>query len=327
MAAGWWAGFAILVLGLDLHMTPPRGDNWAGCLGMTIAVLGYCRWIGLGEVARAGLVCGFLGGIGFAAASMLKLVEVTSGWRPTGTASSSRRPGLFNGIALAVAMASLSRWNPPGRERRRPAAAARDRADGAGLRRAGDHLPQPAEERRPVGQVQGHAAGDGGPRRQRLVRPGLPPRGIDPPGPRWCGTRGVPWRSCRRARWAEGNCSISCCSGGWSSATSNAPWSPSRPAARDRGRALRGGPGLHAHRARGDARGGCRQCDGSPRAGRVRGWPGRSPRACSRRPSRSSSTGRSSARSTATGSRASSIPGSTSASARMRRSRRTGEDR
>ena len=39
MAAGWWAGFAILVLGLDLHMTPPRGDNWAGCLGMTLAAL------------------------------------------------------------------------------------------------------------------------------------------------------------------------------------------------------------------------------------------------------------------------------------------------
>jgi hypothetical protein len=113
MAAGWWAGFGILVLGCDLHMTPPRGDNWAGCLGMTLAVLGYCRWAGLGEVSRAGLVCGFLGGIGFAAASMLKLVEVTSGFQTNWHSILEQTTGLFNGIALAVAMASLSRWNHP----------------------------------------------------------------------------------------------------------------------------------------------------------------------------------------------------------------------
>jgi hypothetical protein len=113
MAAGWWAGFAILVLGLDLHMTPPRGDNWAGCLGMTLAVLGYCRWAGLGEVTRAALVCGFIGGIGFAAASMLKLVEVTSGLQTNWHSILEQTTGLFNGIGLAVAMASLSRWDPP----------------------------------------------------------------------------------------------------------------------------------------------------------------------------------------------------------------------
>ena len=113
MAAGWWAGFSLLVLGLGLHMTPPRGDNWAGCLGMTLAVLGYCQWVGLGEVARAGLVCGFIGGIGFAAASMLKLVEVTSGLKTNWHSILEQTTGLFNGIGLAVAMASLARWNPP----------------------------------------------------------------------------------------------------------------------------------------------------------------------------------------------------------------------
>ncbi|MGP0065703.1 MAG: hypothetical protein ACLQGP_19125 [Isosphaeraceae bacterium] len=113
MAAGWWAGFAVLVLGFGLRMTPPRGDNWAGCLGMTLAVLVYCRWIGLGEVARAGLLCGFIGGIGFAAASMLKLVEITSGWQTNWHSILEQTTGLFNGIGLAVAMASLSRWNGP----------------------------------------------------------------------------------------------------------------------------------------------------------------------------------------------------------------------
>ena len=112
MAVGWWAGFAILVLGLDLRMTPPRGDNWAGCLGMTLARCGGCRRCGLGQAARAGLVCGFIGGIGFAAASMLKLVEVTSGYETNWHSILEQTTGLFNGLALAAAMAPLARSAP-----------------------------------------------------------------------------------------------------------------------------------------------------------------------------------------------------------------------
>jgi hypothetical protein len=112
MAVGWWAGFAILVLGLDLHMTPPRGDNWAGCLGLTVGALWWLRRAGLGQAARAGLVCGFIGGIGFAAASMLKLVEVTSGYQTNWHSILEQTTGLFNGLALAVAMAPLARSAP-----------------------------------------------------------------------------------------------------------------------------------------------------------------------------------------------------------------------
>ena len=109
LAVGWWAGFAILVLGLGLRMTPPRGDNWAGCLGMTLASCGIAVGPGFGEVARAALVCGFIGGIGFAAASMLKLVEVTSGYQTNWHSILEQTTGLFNGIGLAVAMAVLAR--------------------------------------------------------------------------------------------------------------------------------------------------------------------------------------------------------------------------
>jgi hypothetical protein len=112
MAAGWWAGFAIMVLGLDLHMTPPRGDNWAGCLGMTVGALWWLRRAGLAGAARAGLVCGFIGGIGFAAASMLKLVEVTSGYQTNWHSILEQTTGLFNGLALAAAMAPLARSAP-----------------------------------------------------------------------------------------------------------------------------------------------------------------------------------------------------------------------
>jgi hypothetical protein len=61
------------------------------------------------ELARAALVCGFLGGIGFAAASMLKLVEITSGYQTNWHSIMEQTTGLFNGIGLAVAISSLAR--------------------------------------------------------------------------------------------------------------------------------------------------------------------------------------------------------------------------
>ncbi len=113
LGVGWWAGFGILVLGLGLRMTPPRGDNWAGCLGMTAALLWYCRRSEYREIARAALICGFIGGIGFAAASMLKLVELTSGYETNWHSILEQTTGLFNGIGLAAAVASLARRSPP----------------------------------------------------------------------------------------------------------------------------------------------------------------------------------------------------------------------
>jgi hypothetical protein len=113
LAGGWWAGFGILVLCFDLHMTPPRGDNWAGCLGMTIGAIIYCTTTGLAEVARAAVVSGFIGGIGFASASMLKLVEVTSGYTTNWHSIMEQTTGLFNGIGIAVALRHLA--GRPGR--------------------------------------------------------------------------------------------------------------------------------------------------------------------------------------------------------------------
>ncbi len=112
LSAGWWASFLGLVVGLGLRMTPPRGDNWAGCLGMVVAILIYCRVYALPGVALATLVTGFLGGIGFAAASMLKLVEVTSGLETNWHSILEQTTGLFNGLAVAVAMMRLDRREP-----------------------------------------------------------------------------------------------------------------------------------------------------------------------------------------------------------------------
>lgn len=112
MAIGWWAGFSILVLALGLRMTPPRGDNWSGCVGLVGGLLVYCWRQDLGEIARATLVTGFIGGIGFAAASMLKLVEVTCGYQTNWHSILEQTTGLFNGLAIAAAMLPLIRRAP-----------------------------------------------------------------------------------------------------------------------------------------------------------------------------------------------------------------------
>jgi hypothetical protein len=112
LAVGWWAAFLLLVVLLGLRMTPPRGDNWAGCLGMTLGLLVYCRRYDLGGAALATLGSGFIGGIGFAAASMLKLVEVTSGLETNWHSILEQTTGLFNGLGIAAAMGLLARLAP-----------------------------------------------------------------------------------------------------------------------------------------------------------------------------------------------------------------------
>lgn len=113
MAGGWWVGFVVLVLILGLRMTPPRGDNWAGCLGMTTGLFLYCLRSGLPEAARAGLVTGVVGGVGFAGASMIKLVAVTSGFDTNWHSVLEQTTGLINGLGVALAMAHLARCSPP----------------------------------------------------------------------------------------------------------------------------------------------------------------------------------------------------------------------
>ncbi len=39
MCAGWWIAFTLLTVRFGLRMTPPRGDNWAGALGMLAGVI------------------------------------------------------------------------------------------------------------------------------------------------------------------------------------------------------------------------------------------------------------------------------------------------
>jgi hypothetical protein len=107
MAVGWWLGFLILTVGLGLRMTPPRSDNWAGSVGMTLGMLLYFQRYHLHGVTFASLVTGFVGGLGFASATLFKLIEMKSGLNTNWHSILEQTYGLLNGLGVAVAMELL----------------------------------------------------------------------------------------------------------------------------------------------------------------------------------------------------------------------------
>lgn len=112
MAAGWWAGFGGLVLGLGLRMTPPRGDNWAGMLGMTVAALLYFAAARQPRIVYAGLVAGFWGGFGFAGMQLVKLAGIATGAETNWHSLLEQGYGFVSGVGIAWALGRLSDRTP-----------------------------------------------------------------------------------------------------------------------------------------------------------------------------------------------------------------------
>ena len=111
-AVGWWLGFLILVVGLGLRMTPPRGDNWAGCIGTVIGIWVWSWRQGLPGVTFVSLLTGLIGGFGFATATLIKLTGMTTGWETNWHSILEQSYGLINGVGIAVALFWLARRIP-----------------------------------------------------------------------------------------------------------------------------------------------------------------------------------------------------------------------
>jgi hypothetical protein len=120
MAIGWCIGFFGLVGGLGLHLNPPRGDNWAGCVGLVGGMLVFCHRHRLTDVKTAAIVTGLIGAVGFCLGQILKLVLIAGGRMLPGITRGDLGEhcvmewlhGLFFGIAAAIAMGPLIRKGP-----------------------------------------------------------------------------------------------------------------------------------------------------------------------------------------------------------------------
>ena len=74
LTAGWLIGFGVLTVTLHLRMTPPRSDNWAGCLGLCTALCLYL-WRTHHRAALSLVTYGALtGGAGFALGDFVQML-------------------------------------------------------------------------------------------------------------------------------------------------------------------------------------------------------------------------------------------------------------
>jgi hypothetical protein len=107
MAGGWWIGHLLLIRALHLDMNPPRGGTWAGYLGLVFGILAFCWRNQQGAIAFATTATAFLGGLGFALGTAVKLMVMSSGFNTNWHSVMEQTQGLFFGIALAISLGLL----------------------------------------------------------------------------------------------------------------------------------------------------------------------------------------------------------------------------
>lgn len=124
LSVGWLLGFFILTNTLGIRMTPPRGDNWAGCLGLAIAFFIWLHVNRLRAVRYLFLVGLLSGGYGFAIGDGLNMMG-RAGWGPIGELAKSLKLyawkwmeqsfGLIMGFGIALGILQLlrKRIQPP----------------------------------------------------------------------------------------------------------------------------------------------------------------------------------------------------------------------
>jgi len=112
LCVGWWAGMLIFVHLLGLHMSPPREDGWAGCVGVVAGILIFCARNGLGGVSFATVCTGMIGGCGFALAAVIKEIGIHTGLITNWHSVMEQTDGLFFGLALAVAIGAIMKRAP-----------------------------------------------------------------------------------------------------------------------------------------------------------------------------------------------------------------------
>lgn len=112
LGVGWYVGFLLLVNVLKLRMTPPRGDNWAGCVGMVAGMLAFCWHYKLGGLAYVTLMSGFIGGIAFSFGQLLKLIGIKTGLQTNWHSVMEQLQGLLFGIGLAITFGLILNRTP-----------------------------------------------------------------------------------------------------------------------------------------------------------------------------------------------------------------------
>lgn len=113
MGIGWWAGLLLFPVLLGLRMSPPRGENWAGSLGLCVAMLWFFQRNNMRPAIEASLITGFSSGIGFMAGQWLKLCGTSTGIVTNWHSVTEQSFGFIAGLGVALAAYLLAARTPP----------------------------------------------------------------------------------------------------------------------------------------------------------------------------------------------------------------------
>jgi hypothetical protein len=102
---GAYLAYKLLVLGMDLHLSPPRSDAWAAVLGGALASTAYFA-LGPGDlVVLRTAYLGWLGfGGGFAVGGLIHRFCTRSGWNVDSWKFMEHSVGFWGGMALGVSV-------------------------------------------------------------------------------------------------------------------------------------------------------------------------------------------------------------------------------
>jgi len=95
--------YKLLVVGLDLHLSPPRSDVWAAVLGGAVATALYFAWLHPDAIVLSTAVAGWVGfGGGFSLGAFIHRLCVQAGWRVDSWKFMEHSVGFWGGLSLAA---------------------------------------------------------------------------------------------------------------------------------------------------------------------------------------------------------------------------------
>jgi hypothetical protein len=112
MALGWIAGMLVFVTLLDLHLSPPRSDNWAGAVGLMLGLILFLIRRKHWTVLYASLYVAIFSGIGFAVGQLIAVLGASTGVAIDWWKVMEQTFGLFAGLGMGLVFLRIRHMLP-----------------------------------------------------------------------------------------------------------------------------------------------------------------------------------------------------------------------
>ena len=112
ITVGWLAGLVLLVSVVDLHLSPPRSDNWAGVIGLFVGLLIFLIRYKYFVAVYLSLFVALFGGIGFSSGQLFQVLGNVTGVRIDWWKIMEQSFGFIMGLGAAIGFLKLREYSP-----------------------------------------------------------------------------------------------------------------------------------------------------------------------------------------------------------------------